>query len=342
MHVPNVQPPLPVDWEVHPTHPVHVVPYALAQYWDRGLRQRVEEERAAAAAHRRKRAGLAAAAGPGPGHVPRELRNTAKRTPAVKGWVRVLEEPVRRFLAEDAEERRREDEDEDDVSDEEIVFVGRRGAAREAWKKARREVRGGELDRGVVFDELGDDENGAFKCVERPTPVVTAAARGERTLTDFAGAGSRIPSRTTTGSPRGPPRWASRPRRSSTSASKRSARGAAPSSSRTCPAPCGNCSEGWDGAMVEMVHDTRIATTVCVRFEVSECRRRATWQAPLEPLPLAEPRGRRPGVWSSWCRTSPGSSLLAHRKRVSVIRPVAVPERLFPHACFSAARHVRA
>ncbi|POR35576.1 Uncharacterized protein TPAR_04197, partial [Tolypocladium paradoxum] len=28
--VPNVQPPLPTDWEVHPTHPIHRVPYQLA------------------------------------------------------------------------------------------------------------------------------------------------------------------------------------------------------------------------------------------------------------------------------------------------------------------------
>ncbi|KAG6029392.1 hypothetical protein E4U41_000353, partial [Claviceps citrina] len=43
--VPNVQPPLPSDWEVRPTHKVHHrVPYSLAQFWDRGLRQRAEEK----------------------------------------------------------------------------------------------------------------------------------------------------------------------------------------------------------------------------------------------------------------------------------------------------------
>src|SRR6266699_915176 len=97
MHVPNVQPPLPTDWEVRPTHPVHAVPYHVAQYWDRGLRQRAEGERRAAKVRRPE--------GPAVGTVPRELRATAKKTPALKSWVRALEEPVRRFL----EDARREE-----------------------------------------------------------------------------------------------------------------------------------------------------------------------------------------------------------------------------------------
>ncbi|KAG5916686.1 hypothetical protein E4U42_007550, partial [Claviceps africana] len=42
--VPNVQPPLPSDWEVRPTHPARRVPYSVAQFWDRGVRQRLEEK----------------------------------------------------------------------------------------------------------------------------------------------------------------------------------------------------------------------------------------------------------------------------------------------------------
>jgi hypothetical protein len=191
MHVPNAQPPLPTDWEVHPTHPVlPVVPYALAQYWDRGLRQHVE---------RRHRRGQHAGRGDdegGVGRVPRGLRDTAKRRPAVRGWVRALEEPVRRFLEEEALEAEWEkvgessaddndedgDEGEDEVvfagrrkttslpirekrrsaseDDEEVVFAGRQAAG---VKKARRQVGRKEVDRGVVFEELGDDSVGAFR-----------------------------------------------------------------------------------------------------------------------------------------------------------------------------------
>ena len=163
MHVPNVQPPLPSDWAVQPTHPVHVVPYQLAQVWDRGMRQRVEEERAAAL--RRKRAvGARAVGGEGVGRVPKDLHEKAKRKPALKDFVRVLEEPVRQYL----ENVRRGDESSDEVDseDEEIVFVGRGGVTRDdrdGWKKARREVKSKEVDSGMVFDELGDDEGGKFK-----------------------------------------------------------------------------------------------------------------------------------------------------------------------------------
>ncbi|GJD00592.1 Uv-damaged dna-binding protein [Colletotrichum higginsianum IMI 349063] len=160
--VPNVQPPLPSDWEVHPTYPVQVVPYQVAQFWDTGLRQRIEDKTSKLQAQRKRQQRKdGSATGLGVGEVPRDLRDTAKRTPAVRGWVRVLEEPVRDFLRD-----RRDDSDaEGDSEDEEIVFVGRRGmaAAGKGWKKARREVGSEEVDTGMVFDSLGDDESASFK-----------------------------------------------------------------------------------------------------------------------------------------------------------------------------------
>ena len=55
MHVPNAQPPLPSDWEVHPTHKVHYnLPYHLAQFWDCGMREMINERRAAEAVLRRQ------------------------------------------------------------------------------------------------------------------------------------------------------------------------------------------------------------------------------------------------------------------------------------------------
>ncbi|KAF9872423.1 uv-damaged dna-binding protein [Colletotrichum karsti] len=160
--VPNVQPPLPSDWEVHPTYPVQVVPYDIAKFWDTGLRQHIEDKTSKLQAQRKKQQRKnGSATGLGIGEVPRDLRDQAKRTPAVKGWVRVLEEPVRNFL----KERSEESDAEGDSEDEEIVFVGRKGmsAAGKGWKKARREVGSEKVDTGMVFDSLGDDESASFK-----------------------------------------------------------------------------------------------------------------------------------------------------------------------------------
>lgn len=167
--VPNVRPPLPSDWEVHPTYPVQVVPYDIAKFWDTGLRQRIEDKTSKLQAQRKKQQRKnGSATGLGFGEVPRDLRDQAKRTPAVKGWVRVLEEPVRNFLKERSEET----DAEGDSEDEEIVFVGRKGmsAAGKGWKKARREVGSEKVDTGMVFDSLGDDESASFKYVSAAGP----------------------------------------------------------------------------------------------------------------------------------------------------------------------------
>ncbi|KAM7187883.1 R3H-associated N-terminal domain containing protein [Rhypophila sp. PSN 637] len=212
LHVPNVQPPQPTDWLVLPTHTVHTnVPYQVAQYWDKGLRERVEERKVSWAVHRRKMI-VSSSGGTGNGStnkvsiaissasahtradvgkVPKDLRATAKRTPAVKSWLRVLEEPVRQFMVDitmattnqpssSKQDGGSTSSDEMDSEDEEIVFVGRNGKMRdgkEGWKKVRREqqqakaassaatVQSHQLKRtqGMVLDSLGEDETGAFK-----------------------------------------------------------------------------------------------------------------------------------------------------------------------------------
>ncbi|KAI0483287.1 hypothetical protein GGR56DRAFT_671064 [Xylariaceae sp. FL0804] len=174
--VPNAQPPQPQDWLPCPTYRLHHVPYQVAAAWD--ARLRADAEAAAAAAARRKQThtrtrgdGLVA------GRVPRELSLRAKRTPAVRAWVRSLEEPVRRYLVEREVAARDETEDNDDngdedesssdadTEDEEIVFVGRNGSMRDGWKRARREdARKHETrDEGMMFDALGDEDGGAFR-----------------------------------------------------------------------------------------------------------------------------------------------------------------------------------
>jgi hypothetical protein len=178
--VPNAQPPLATDWDVRPTHPVKHVPYHVAAYWDRGVREWTTERTAALCSARKmqqRRSGTAT--GIGLGEVPRDLRESAKRRPAVRGWLRLIEEPVRRFLVEMRRveaggEPRKHDKDEDfddevDSEDEEILFVGRRAAREQSqWKMAHREVGDQSIGRGIVFDSLGDDEVAAFRCDSLP------------------------------------------------------------------------------------------------------------------------------------------------------------------------------
>ncbi|CAM1511685.1 Fc.00g091980.m01.CDS01 [Cosmosporella sp. VM-42] len=173
--VPNAQPPLPADWEVHPTHPIHRVPYQLAQFWDRGVRQSIETKTLKLQATRKKQQlKTGSATGLGVGEVPRDLRESAKRSPVVRTWVRALEEPVRQYLCRymPVDEDHHDGEvdsaaEEMDSEDEEIVFVGRNGAMRELrektarWKMARREVEKETVESGMVMDSFGDDESAA-------------------------------------------------------------------------------------------------------------------------------------------------------------------------------------
>ncbi|KAL9477349.1 hypothetical protein ACSS6W_007190 [Trichoderma asperelloides] len=186
--VPNVQPPEPIDWEVHPTHPIHRVPYQLAQFWDHGVRQRIQDKTAKLQAARKKQQLKAGSAtGLGVGEVPRDLRESTKRSPVIRTWVKALEEPVRQYMINERQRRRAGDQaddshDEDvdsaaeemDSDDEEIVFVGRNGRMRDMQQKraaaaaaqyrmAHREVSQETVDSGLLFDSFGDDETAAFK-----------------------------------------------------------------------------------------------------------------------------------------------------------------------------------
>jgi hypothetical protein len=182
-----------MDWEVHPTHPIHHhVPYQLAHFWDRGVRQRVEDKTARLAAQRKaQQLKKGSATGLGAGEVPRDLRETAKRVPAVKSWVRAMEEPVRQYLRQsssnsegdksaviadgDGGRQAELDGSSSDPDEDEIVFAGRKSgvAARKGqsqWKKAHREVHDETVDQGMVFDSFGDDESASFKFVHPSTP----------------------------------------------------------------------------------------------------------------------------------------------------------------------------
>ncbi|KAH6659437.1 R3H-associated N-terminal domain-containing protein [Truncatella angustata] len=160
MHNPYFQPPEPIDYVPRPTHPVQHVPYQVAAAWDSRLRADVEAKKAAATLRKQKQTQTLGDENVS-GRVPRELFVRAKKTPAVKTWVRSLEEPVRKFLV-DRDVAKEAEIESDDTEDEEIVFVGRNGSMRDGWKKARRE--GPKDESGMLLDLLGDDdESGAFK-----------------------------------------------------------------------------------------------------------------------------------------------------------------------------------
>ncbi|KAK3307330.1 R3H-associated N-terminal domain-containing protein [Chaetomium strumarium] len=208
LHVPNVQPPLPSDWQIHPTHRVlPPFPYQLAQYWDnnKSFRERAtsdhrrnpktnnnKKKKLMATSTTTTGAGMPSSSSSSVGRVPRDLRATAKRTPAVKSWLRVLEEPVRQFVVERGllavvaapPKYQREEEEEnqgrrdgaddsdetgpDDDEEDEIVFVGRGGRSMrdgKPWKTARRqEEEEEEEELGMVLDAREDEAGGgAFK-----------------------------------------------------------------------------------------------------------------------------------------------------------------------------------
>jgi hypothetical protein len=128
LHVPNAQPPLPCDWEVRPTYPVHRVPYYLAPLWDAGVKHRAEEIAAQKKRDLNERKGIQEG---GKGRVPQELRQKLKKSKGAKTLLQELEEEVRRFVRDfERKEREREDKAEAsdaelDSEDEEIVFIGR-------------------------------------------------------------------------------------------------------------------------------------------------------------------------------------------------------------------------
>jgi hypothetical protein len=164
---PYAEPPLPSDWEVRPTHPVHNVPYFLAPLWDAGLKRQSAERKTAAA--KAKAATKTVAKKPtNPGIVPKELRDKLKRSRGAKGLLMDLESEVRKFVVEWEEKAKKAEEDglpaDPDSDDEEIVFVGRNGQMSDFRSSAppsptttaqiKRELK--------LFETLEEDNGGVF------------------------------------------------------------------------------------------------------------------------------------------------------------------------------------
>lgn len=163
---PWAQAPLPSDWEVHPTHPRHNVPYYLAPLWDQDLAIRADAERKKREAARKQ----AQASDESAGKVPRELREKLKKAKAAKGLLKDLEEQVRIFVKtwEDSSTKKEKEEPELDSEDEEIVFVGRNEHMNDMppSPNSNQRLDETEVERDrLVFDSLANDRGASFGCV---------------------------------------------------------------------------------------------------------------------------------------------------------------------------------
>ncbi|KXL49738.1 hypothetical protein M433DRAFT_143746 [Acidomyces richmondensis BFW] len=159
LHNPHAQPPLPSDWEVHPTYLRQNVPYFLAPLWDaKFARSTQERQRKVDAAKMPADRDEAEAL-----MVKRELRAKLKKSRGAKGLLEHLERQVRDFVKQ-WEEKQKQLEEEGlidlDSEDDEIVFVGRDGAMSEVRRRDMQE----EIffkDK-LIFQSLIDDHSASF------------------------------------------------------------------------------------------------------------------------------------------------------------------------------------
>ncbi|KAL9129077.1 MAG: hypothetical protein Q9217_002384 [Psora testacea] len=155
------QPPLPSDWEIHPTYPRHAVPYFLAPLWDQDMAAKAEAKKKKQVTARRQ----AQAKNEGQGTVPRELREKLKKAKAAKGLLKDLEEQVRVFVKSWEGKTEKKCKPELDSEDEEIVFVGRNGHMHDVptSQKLRDSIDQENFERDrLVFDSLANDRGASF------------------------------------------------------------------------------------------------------------------------------------------------------------------------------------
>lgn len=157
---PWAQPPLPSDWEVHPTYPKHAVPYYLAPLWDQGMAAQAGAERTKRETARKQ----AEVEDESASKIPRELREKLKKAKAAKGLLKDLEEQVRLFVKKWEEHTKEIGEINLDSGDEEIVFVGRNGQMNDipSSPKISSYESDAERDQRLVFDSFANDKGASF------------------------------------------------------------------------------------------------------------------------------------------------------------------------------------
>ena len=166
---PWAQPPLPSDWEVHPTYPKRAVPYYLAPLWDANMAAKALDER-------RKHASVSkppTAEEHSANRIPKELRGKLKKAKAAKGLLQDLEEQIRLFVKSWETKTKKTERDESeliDSEDEEIVFVGRNGQMNDVHPSptfVREKGNDPPEDQLQVFDSLASDQGASFGYVRR-------------------------------------------------------------------------------------------------------------------------------------------------------------------------------
>lgn len=168
---PWAQPPLPTDWEVHPTHRRHnPLPYSLAQLWDE------KKSRHHKRLHKHKPDNSSADPAT---RIPKEVRAKLKRARAAKGLLQDLEEDVRVFLQRWNDKRASRssfqpsiqgDKTMDvDSEDDEIVFVGRNGSMQDLPSSSPSSPSSKKLSEPdifqrekLVFETPADDRSAGF------------------------------------------------------------------------------------------------------------------------------------------------------------------------------------
>ncbi|RDL39889.1 Uncharacterized protein BP5553_04229 [Venustampulla echinocandica] len=156
LNVPNAQPPLPSDWEVRPTYPVHTVPYYLAPLWDLRAETTSSRKSKSSSGDEQK------------GRVPQELKAKLKRSKGAKSLLQELEEEVRKFVREYERQEHltlhggMEDEPEIDSEDEEIVFIGRNGRMSDEVRQERERVEEVLEKEKMIWEGAADDRGAGF------------------------------------------------------------------------------------------------------------------------------------------------------------------------------------
>lgn len=163
---PWAQPPLPSDWEVHPTYPKRAVPYYLAPLWDANMAAKALDERRKQASVKKAPATEEHSAN----QVPKELRGKLKKAKAAKGLLQDLEEQIRMFVKSWEAKTKKVERDESeliDSEDEEIVFVGRNGQMNDVPPSptfVKEKGNDPPEDQLQVFDSLASDQGASFGC----------------------------------------------------------------------------------------------------------------------------------------------------------------------------------
>ncbi|CAD6504679.1 BgTH12-00185 [Blumeria graminis f. sp. triticale] len=116
LNVPNYQPPLPSDWEVHPTHTVHQnVPYYLANLWDSRSHCLPEQRKKIKSGSIRPK-------------VPNNVKLALKKAKGARPLLQGIENQIRNFIQQSIEDNNKQNNRNEilvDSEDEEIVFIGR-------------------------------------------------------------------------------------------------------------------------------------------------------------------------------------------------------------------------